>query len=434
MKRLSLLFLMGLLTMGFAQPSWSAPTPIVEYLFNEGSGTTALNTGSLGNGTNGTINGASYSSDIHLGLGFSLEFDGINDFVRVLDTFDYGNQLTVEAWIKPDAVEDRRNIWDDYGNPGVVFKISNGGLQFSISTPEHPGPGITVYDGTINVSEWQHVAGIYDGSEMRVYINGVHTGEIKSTSGTIIDNPGSPTYAAIGSSNVEPNLLNFNGKIDDFRIFNVALNPSELANGYFANQCPVADAGPDLIILSRDQDFTVIQGTASDPDDDPLIYRWLEGTAELSAWRDVGENGETYLDLSTVSIFFIGDHTLTLEVNDGSFTSTDEMVLTVEPLTIDAILIFFDDSVYKGELYGRGSGWVAKFRLILMRQLLVSAGDYIERDKIKIACFLLHRACLRCDKEPWPRDYVEGEATEELAEMIYDLEVSLECEWVEGFL
>lgn len=82
MKRLFLLSLMALMAMGFAQPSWSAPTPIVEYLFNEDSGTTAVNSRTLGSGTNGTINGASYSSDTPLDSGFCLEFDGNNDRKR----------------------------------------------------------------------------------------------------------------------------------------------------------------------------------------------------------------------------------------------------------------------------------------------------------------------------------------------------------------
>lgn len=92
------------------------------------------------------------------------------------------------------------------------------------------------YDGgSICVGQWQHVAVIYDGFLIKLYINGVHTGGAYITSGRIIDNPGLPTYAAIGSSNVEAGLLNFVGLIDDFRIHNAALTPAELAGGHFAS-------------------------------------------------------------------------------------------------------------------------------------------------------------------------------------------------------
>ncbi|UCG81792.1 MAG: hypothetical protein JSV60_05845, partial [Desulfobacterales bacterium] len=94
---------------------------------------------------------------------------------------------------------------------------------------------------------------------------------------------------------------------------------------------PIPDAGPDLEIVSMDQAITVIQGAVSDPNGDPLTFRWLEGETELSAWQDAGEGGEAYLDLNTVPIFSSGDHTLTLEVNDGQFAVSDDMVVRVFP-------------------------------------------------------------------------------------------------------
>lgn len=80
---------------------------------------------------------------------------------------------------------------------------------------------------------------------VRIYINGDFTGEVYLTSGNIFDNTGSPNYAAIGSSNVEENLLNFDGLIDDFRIYNAALNPNELAGGHFA---PVPEPSTMLLL------------------------------------------------------------------------------------------------------------------------------------------------------------------------------------------
>jgi hypothetical protein len=94
---------------------------------------------------------------------------------------------------------------------------------------------------------------------------------------------------------------------------------------------PIADAGSDLTIISGDQAITVLQGAASDPNDDPCTFRWVEGETELSTWQAAGENGACYLDLNIVPSFSSGNHTLTLEVNDGAFTVSDEMVITVFP-------------------------------------------------------------------------------------------------------
>ena len=95
------------------------------------------------------------------------------------------------------------------------------------------------------------------------------------------------------------------------------------------------DAGDNIQILSADQLYTVILGTATDPDGDTLEYRWVEGDQVLLDWSPVGPNGEAYLDLGTLPYLSVGDHTLTLEVRDvrddgSSLTASDDMILTIQ--------------------------------------------------------------------------------------------------------
>jgi len=97
------------------------------------------------------------------------------------------------------------------------------------------------------------------------------------------------------------------------------------------NQSPTADAGENVTILSEEISTIIIEGTATDDDtDDVLEYRWLEGETLLLDWTASGENGECPLDLSTLSLL-IGSYTLTLEVTDGEETSSDEMILEINP-------------------------------------------------------------------------------------------------------
>ena len=129
----------------------------------------------------------------------------------------------------------------------------------------------------------------------------------------------------------------------DTQIIIDTLNPSNDDNIHFAWLCtlgrasvgqtltkePDADAGGNITIHSSQQLSTTLNGTASDPNNDPLTYRWLESATELLASTPV-VGGLAPLDLSLLSPLSIGAHTLTLEADDGLATATDDMILTIE--------------------------------------------------------------------------------------------------------
>jgi hypothetical protein len=92
---------------------------------------------------------------------------------------------------------------------------------------------------------------------------------------------------------------------------------------------PAPLAGPDQDIISSAQAATVIMGTASDGDGEPLQYRWFDGEDELQAWAVVDGSGAASLDLATVPLLTRGLHTLRLEVTDGILTVSDCMELVI---------------------------------------------------------------------------------------------------------
>jgi hypothetical protein len=107
---------------------------------------------------------------------------------------------------------------------------------------------------------------------------------------------------------------------------NLTYDPGECLN---LNEPPEALAGGNVIIDTIEQSTTTLLGTASDPDNDLLDYRWLEGATVLLDSTPVF-GGLAQLDLSLLPPFSIGAHTLTLEVDDGLNTATDDMILTIE--------------------------------------------------------------------------------------------------------
>jgi len=67
------------------------------------------------------------------------------------------------------------------------------------------------------------------------------------------------------------------------------------------NDPPVADAGSDLTVFTKDIASTVIDGTATDLDTaDSLQYRWVGESVEFTGWAPVGTSGEAPLDLGTI--------------------------------------------------------------------------------------------------------------------------------------
>lgn len=95
------------------------------------------------------------------------------------------------------------------------------------------------------------------------------------------------------------------------------------------NRAPLANAGPNVAILSSQQAGTTIQGAAADPDGDWLSYVWREGTTTLFGPAAVGAGGEALLALASVPQLSIGAHVLTLEVTDGELTATASLQLAV---------------------------------------------------------------------------------------------------------
>lgn len=233
-----------------ASPALAGPIgPALEFDFDEGTGTTALNSGSLGAGSNGVLSGATYSTDSAFESGFSLQFDGDTDYVEVVDTFDYGDAITIEMWIKPTALDGQRALYDDYGNPGVFMAISGGQLQLTLSTAGDPGPGVSIFDGEICADLWQHVAVAYDGATIRGWINGIEVGDGVATSGAIIDNGGNPTH--IGADSATPSLLEFSGRMDDFRLFHASVPPEKprLLCGELTGDCEISTV--DALVALR---------------------------------------------------------------------------------------------------------------------------------------------------------------------------------------
>jgi hypothetical protein len=100
-----------------------------------------------------------------------------------------------------------------------------------------------------------------------------------------------------------------------------------------------------------------------------------------------------------------------------------------EPVSMQAILDFFDASVAAGTLDGTAlSEQARKAHLKVFRFILVAAGTLIDGGYYDRACPTLERAYIRSDGLLRPKDFIQGDALAELNGMIGQLMADLGCQ------
>jgi ubiquinone/menaquinone biosynthesis C-methylase UbiE len=98
----------------------------------------------------------------------------------------------------------------------------------------------------------------------------------------------------------------------------------------WVNMLPTVEVSSNVRMLSKNYSNTVLKGRATDPDGDPLTYRWLKEQTVLTDWKAVGKDGNLSLELQDLPPLEIGQHTLTLELSDPYETVRNTVVLTIE--------------------------------------------------------------------------------------------------------
>ena len=205
-----------------------APTGF--WKFDDGSGTVA--TDSSGNGYHGTVSGTG-AAWVTGFSGEALQFNGASNWVA----FGTGpsvsgqNDFTLAAWIKTTATAQ-----------GVIIQQRdagyNGEYQFSVNasgTLQFYAYGSIGYQfnlattQTVNDGGWHYVTAVRSGLTGSIYIDGTLA---ISTNGTAVASMDS-TIGTYVARDVRDNTLNFNGVIDEVRLYNTAgLSATDVQNLY----------------------------------------------------------------------------------------------------------------------------------------------------------------------------------------------------------
>jgi hypothetical protein len=186
--------------------------------------------------------------------GSSFSFDGSTMIAIASDVeVVQPDIITVEAWVYPTALDGWKLICAHWGGAIVGsyhLGVEAGTPKFHINTG-----GGTFFAPALDQLEldaWTHVAGTYDGSDVRIYIDGEEAGSA-SANGDL--ESGSPDHDVIigGKASRE---FPWNGLLDEVRISGIARDADELSPNLSGPQAvdPSADTLPTLWAALRSGD------------------------------------------------------------------------------------------------------------------------------------------------------------------------------------
>jgi hypothetical protein len=244
------------------------------------------NANDIQDGNNGTLqNGATFAPGL---VGQAFSFDGAGAFVDVPDSpnlsFGASSSITVDLWAFRTGTNPVMHLMGKReGCSGINASIN---YQMALNTAS--GEGLAFGSGFGNeaatgmdlpLNTWTHLAGTFDGTAFRFYINGVLAATAAGTLGPINTAP-----LEIGGSGT---CATFAGLIDEVEIFNRALSNQEIqaiSNAGNAGKCKTPQQSTQAIINSVNALFS--QGVLNRGQDNSLVVKLQHAINVMNAGKN----------------------------------------------------------------------------------------------------------------------------------------------------
>jgi hypothetical protein len=316
----------------------ASPGLVAAYGFDETSGSIVGD--SSGNSNAGTITGA--ARVVAGRYGGALSFNGSSNVVSVPDSnsLDLTSGMTLEAWVKPTTLGAFKT---------VVLKEAPGDLSYGMyASSAYGGSGVSRPSAWIAgtdvgattalpTASWSHLAATYDRTSFKLYINGTQVAS-KAFTGAITPSAGA---LKIGGNSIWGEY--FNGQIDEIRVYNRALSPSEIAADRDApisggSPPPPSDTTAPTVSLTSPSAGTTVSGSvpvaanASDNVGVAGVQFKLDG-ANLGTEDTASPYSITWNSTTAAN----GTHTLSAVARDtaGNTTTSTNVAVTVSNSTPD---------------------------------------------------------------------------------------------------
>ncbi len=294
----------------------------------------------LGN-TGSLQGGASISDDGRLQLSASGQYYSVPNASQLA----ISQAITLTAWIKP-AAGGAQTILSKAGAgaDGFELGLSASGKVFVRFNQASSANAYRV-ESTVNFptsgNQWMHVAVTYDGSTIRLFING----QLDASKAAVFSIGTNSLPLVIGAT--PSGTSSFRGQLDEVLVAGRALTAAEITQVHFGsfdpyhaptgNQPPTVDAGGDRSVPAG----TALSLAGSVTDDG------LPSGVVLSQWSVVSGPGEVSFantaDPQSAATFLVeGTYVLRLTASDGALTSSDEITVTVTAAASPSILGFWN--------------------------------------------------------------------------------------------
>ncbi|MEK6837693.1 MAG: LamG domain-containing protein, partial [Nanoarchaeota archaeon] len=201
--------------------------------------------------------------------GKAMAFDGVNDYITVPSTITSGfdQKFTASAWVKTNTLTGQSitGQWSGTTTTDRTFSLfvnANGTISFNVRTSSPQAQPEIVSSANVSDNRWHHVAGVRNGQNMLVYVDGVQSGS-GTQSGTLED---STHNFEIGRQSTDGAY--FNGSIDEVKVWNRNLSAEEINASYqagtyryFKNFTGLSDGNYSYYAAVVDSAGTLVQAT-----------------------------------------------------------------------------------------------------------------------------------------------------------------------------
>ncbi|GAB5552070.1 MAG: hypothetical protein Sapg2KO_16610 [Saprospiraceae bacterium] len=288
---------------------------------------------------NAEINGAVLSTDRFSKTNRAYSFDGIDDAITANNSTQLNSaQTSVSLWVNVAELPAQGQVY--------IASFGDWSQRWKISLPDHGKPVWTTNadmisdmdsgDGNVLVpGEWKHLVFTHDGTKDIIYMDGVSVAE-KDVAGDL-----NSTTVPLGIGyNSSSNSSYFNGALDEFQVYNIALSAQQVADLYAAQSVAPMETdsiAPDAPLnLVAEAVFTDVNLSWSPANDNVAVtgYNVYQDSVKI---QTVTSTSTSILGLAQLTEYSFGVAAIdaagneSLTTNAGVTTGTEAAPDTIPP-------------------------------------------------------------------------------------------------------